>query len=320
MSLVHPPFADGMLDRDAATRDTVELLRAAWADPTALLLRVRGTEVPVIVDERGGTRLAFVPTNADFTPVIDGRGIGHVYLGRMHSMPVFAVAVDPNDADDRFVEASGIAAALSETWRHPFEVGSELSAIECETIAVATALLRWHETAEFSPQDGEPTAPEMGGWARRETHGGELFPRIDPAVIVMIEHEDRILLGSNALWETGRFSLLAGFVEVGESLEQAVLREVYEEAGVRLEQVEYIASQPWPFPRSIMLGFRARLAAGSDPNDLRPDTEEISELRWFSREELRNPAPGIRLPMPLSISRWMIDRWIAERNDGDGKH
>lgn len=319
MSLAYPPFAAGLLDRDAATRSTPELLRAAWADPAALLLRVSGTNVPVVVNENGRVRLALVQPNAAFTPVIDGRRMGHVYLGRMHSTPVFAVSVDPNDLDDRPIESGSFGGVVRETWCHPFEVGVKLPEIECELLAVASALLRWHEAAEFSPRDGGPTAPEMGGWARREVHGGELFPRTDPAVIVMIEHEDRILLGSNVLWEADRFSLLAGFVEAGESLEQAVVREVYEEAGVRIEHVEYVASQPWPFPRSIMLGFRARLAAGSDPNELRPDTEEISELRWLSREELRHPESGIRLPMPLSIARWMIDHWVAERNDGGGE-
>src|SRR5690606_11813874 len=111
-------------------------------------------------------------------------------------------------------------------------------------------------------------------------------------------------LGSNALWESGRFSLLAGFVEAGESLENAVEREIFEEAGVRVTDIRYRASQPWPFPRSLMVGFRARLADGQDPDDLTPDITEISELRWFTREEIANPPAGIPYPGEMSIARW----------------
>lgn len=182
-------------------------------------------------------------------------------------------------------------------------------------LAVALALTAWHQSMGFSPRDGAPTVPANGGWARHDPHGGEHFPRTDPVVIVLVEHEDRLLLGSNALWESGRFSLLAGFVEAGESAEQAVIREIEEESGLRVDEVRYVTSQPWPFPRSFMLGFRARLATGADPAALSPDPAEISELRWFTREELRNPAPGIRLPMPMSIARWLIDLWVEEEPD-----
>lgn len=309
-----PPFATGLLDRDAGTRVTAESLQAAWADPAALVLRLRGSEVPTTLDSAGVPRLAWVAPRGELTSALTEQSVGPVYLGRIDSAPVFAVA---NDAWESMAVAAATAASGEESWRHPFEIGSDLSPVECEAVAVASALLHWHEAEEYSPRDGEPTTPVQGGWARREARGGELFPRTDPAVIVLIEHNGRLLLGSNALWESGRFSLLAGFVEAGESLEQTVLREVFEEAGVRLEQVTFVASQPWPFPRSLMVGFRAQLAAGTDPEDLRPDVEEISELRWFSRDELRNPAPGIRLPMPLSIARWMIDRWVEEGHDGD---
>ncbi|WP_449281579.1 NAD(+) diphosphatase [Leucobacter sp.] len=327
-----PPLASGALDRDAATRMEPRRLRAAWAEPGARLLRVRGVEIPVR-RKAGALRLALLPTSDEYALADPGSGAArHLYLGRMNGDPVFAMAddgaADADAADDGATDAEdrGASAALNaderdahsdgEEWRHPFEVGGELSDTERELVGVASALLRWHESAAFSSRDGSLTALEYGGWARRDAHGGELFPRTDPAVIVLIEHGDRVLLGSNALWETGRFSLLAGFVEAGESLEQAVAREVFEESGVRLGDIEYVTSQPWPFPRSLMLGFRARLADGADPDDLRPDPEEISELRWFTRAELRVPSPGITFPMPLSIARWMIDRWVAEGDAG----
>lgn len=315
-----PPLASGLLDRDAVTRMAPERLREAWAEPGARLLRLRGVEVPVR-REGGELRLALLPTSGSYALADPETGaVGHLYLGRMSGSPVFAVA-DGGSSDDATGRGDASADQRSagwddEEWRHPFAIGGELLDTERELMAVASALLRWHEAAAFSPRDGMATEPEYGGWARRDAHGGELFPRTDPAVIVLIEHGDRVLLGSNALWETGRFSLLAGFVEAGESLEQTVAREVFEESGVRLGEIEYVTSQPWPFPRSLMLGFRARLAEGSDPEDLRPDPEEISELRWFTRSELRPPAPGVTLPQGLSIARWMIDRWVDEGDAG----
>lgn len=310
MSQAHPPFATGILDRDAATRNSPERLQAAWSDPRARVLRLSGVEIPVVTDAAGAVRLALVPTGGAFTPQGEGSTVGHVYVGRSDDGPIFAMV----HRSEQEIDAEPV------TWRHPFEVGSELSEVECEIVVVASALLRWHEAAEFSPTDGSATIPELGGWGRRESRGGELFPRTDPAVIVLVEHEDRVLLGSNALWETGRFSLLAGFVEAGESLEQTVRREIFEEAGVRLGEIVYVASQPWPFPRSLMVGFRARLAAGWDPENLSPDIEEISELRWFTRDELRTPAPGLRFPMPMSIARWMIDAWVAEGDARGRRH
>ncbi|MFT4231277.1 MAG: NAD(+) diphosphatase [Leucobacter sp.] len=307
MTSDRPPLASGALDRDAATRMHPERLRAAWDEPGARLLLLRGVEIPV--RRSGGVlRLALRPVAGSYALTDpETGGAGHVYLGRTAEGPVFGA---PDRGDIEGGDLDG------EEWRHPFEVGGSLGDTERELVAVASALLRWHENAGFSSRDGSATAPEYGGWARRDAHGGELFPRTDPAVIVLIEHEDRVLLGSNALWDTGRFSLLAGFVEAGESLEQTVAREVFEESGVRVGEIEYVTSQPWPFPRSLMLGFRARLAPGTDPDDLHPDPEEISELRWFSRRELREPMPGITLPMPMSIARWMIDRWVAEGDAG----
>ncbi|MBK0419244.1 NAD(+) diphosphatase [Leucobacter sp. CSA1] len=323
-----PPLASGQLDRDAAARASAEALAAAWDEAGARVLRVNGVLVPVR-EREDGAALALAPVEGRYTPVIEGNGAGHCYLGRMSGAPVFAVAEDRHGAlaaGDPGANGSGSPSAAGDgeevagipgaVWRHPFAVGMRLDDTEREILTVASGLLRWHEAAGFSPRDGRPTTPMLGGWGRRDEHGGEHFPRTDPAVIVLVEHDGRVLLGSNVLWETGRFSLLAGFVEAGESAEQTVLREVYEEAGVPLEAVEYVTSQPWPFPRSLMLGFRARLAEGADPDDLSPDPEEISELRWFSREELRDPAPGITLPMPVSIARWMIDRWVDEGESG----
>lgn len=298
-----PPLAQGDLDRDAPTRMDPERLAVAWTEPGARVLRVRAADAPVIETE-AGPRLSLVPTSGAFAEWRDRS----VFVGRVNGDPVFAIG-DSDEASSVFGTPEG------ESWEHPFVIVADLEENDRQVLGVGSALLRWHESAGFSSRDGLPTTHAQGGWARLDDNGGEHFPRTDPAVIVLVEHDDRMLLGSNVLWETGRFSLLAGFVEAGESLEQAVEREIFEEAGVRLGEIEYVTSQPWPFPRSLMLGFRARLAPGQDPADLAPDPEEISELRWFTREEARNPDPSVTLPGKSSIARWLIDRWIAE---GDG--
>lgn len=281
-------------DRDAASRLDDSALDAAWAEPGTRLLRVFQGQLPVRAREGGGFEL-------DTVPVSGARGAQHWYLGRVEGRAWFAAH---SVEDDGYAEP--------ESWQHPFVCGGRLSPMQREVMLVALALANWHYTMPFSPRDGEATAPAQGGWARVDSRGGEHFPRTDPAVIVLVEHEDRVLLGSNVLWETNRFSLLAGFVEAGESAEQCVVREILEEAGVLVEDVRYVASQPWPFPRSLMLGFRARLAAGADPKALNPDRSEISELRWFSRAELTDPGAGIKLPMGLSIARQLIDQWVDE--------
>ncbi|KIP53775.1 NAD(+) diphosphatase [Leucobacter komagatae] len=289
MSVERVPLAGGQIDRDAATRSSEELLERAWAAPEAQVLRVAGPNVPVRDSDR---TLAFVSPR-----LVDAPANERIYLGRREGAPVFAIAAE---------ETAGEPGV---TWRHTFQVATGLEPAERELLTMALGVIRWHESAGFSPRDGEPTEFADGGWSRRTQSGGELFPRTDPAVIVLITHEDRVLLGSNVLWESGRFSLLAGFVEAGETLESAVEREVFEEAGVRVADIRYVASQPWPFPRSLMLGFHASLAAGQDPEQLAPDPTEISELRWFTRDEIRSPQPGLLLPGSLSIAGWLLDTW-----------
>ncbi len=292
MSVEQVPLAGGLIDRDAATRGSAEALERAWSAADALVLRVHGPSIPVHDADR---TLALVSTRSVSAPPNE-----RIYLGLRDGAPVFAVATEET------TDESGV------TWKHMFVAAMRLDHAERELVTMALAVIRWHESAQFSPRDGEATEVADGGWSRRTASGGELFPRTDPAVIVLITHEDRVLLGSNVLWETGRFSLLAGFVEAGETLEGAVEREVFEEAGVRVDNIRYVASQPWPFPRSLMLGFHANLAAGQDPAGLAADPTEISELRWFTRDEIRNPQSGLLLPGALSIAGWLLDTWAQD--------
>ncbi len=173
------------------------------------------------------------------------------------------------------------------------------------------ALANWHAVAGFCSRCGAPTEPEMAGHSRRcAVDKSEHFPRCDPAVIMLVtDPEDRCLLARNAQWPKGRVSVLAGFVEPGESAEQAVAREVHEETGVVVSSVTYAGSQPWPMPHNLMLGFRAE-ATGTD---ITVDAEEIEEAAWYSRDDLRAALVSGELIMPpsLSISRWLIETWYG---------
>jgi len=293
------PLSRFELDRDYLARERESLFEDLWADAATRVLPVfQGSALLA-----GPTKLALLPIAA--VPQTQLR----VYLGRTTAAteneplgtPIVAVELD--DAD-HFAEAD---------WANLREVGNELSDRDAGLLAEALGILNWHASHRFSPKSGQPTVVEKGGWVRRDASlNTEIFPRTDPAIIVgVVDEDDRILLGSNALWASNRYSLLAGFVEPGESLEAAVVREVYEESGVRVKDPVYLGSQPWPFPASLMVGFMAQV----DTNyrlDATPDGTEILDLRWFSREELAASLDEIRLPGPTSIARAIIEEWLGE--------
>jgi NAD+ diphosphatase len=182
----------------------------------------------------------------------------------------------------------------------------------------ALALANWHRSHTHSASHGQPTVPVQAGWVRQHSDDDsvQVFPRTDPAIIVLVtDDQDRILLGNNAMWDSNRYSLLAGFVEPGESLEAAVIREVFEESGVVVTNPLYLGSQPWPFPQSLMLGFSAKVAPGFDPENHVPDGEEILSLKWFTRDELKARIGEIVLPGKVSIARALIEHWLGESLD-----
>jgi NAD+ diphosphatase len=208
-------------------------------------------------------------------------------------------------------------------WADLRAVGAELDALGAGLLTTAVAALNWHDAARFCARDGSPTHPRNAGWARRcEAHGHEEYPRTDPAVICLVhDGDDRVLLARQPVWPPGRYSVLAGFVEAGESLEACVSREVAEEVGVEVRDIRYLGSQSWPFPRSLMLGF---LAVADPARPLRPADGEIEDALWVTRAELREalargdwaarPEPGHRvvlLPGRVSIARSMLESWAA---------
>jgi NAD+ diphosphatase len=229
--------------------------------------------------------------------------LGAVYLGEADGVAYAAVR------GERSLTVNGRAV---DTWTGLRELGSDLDDLDAGLLVEAIGILEWHERNRFSPLSGAATTVERAGWVQRDPATGiEIFPRTDPAVIMLVhDGGDRCVLGRQAVWPPGRFSILAGFVEPGESAEGAVAREVGEEVGLRVTDIRYVASQPWPFPQSLMLGFTARV---DGDQELRIDDDEIEEAHWFSREQLRSGTGPQALPPPVSIARNILDRWV----DGD---
>src|ERR1700757_2186882 len=233
-----------------------------------------------------------------------------VFLGRLpdgrHVWGIRAALVPPDDDDVEVLDL-----------RHAGQVFGDVSA---QLVATATALLNWHDRARFSPVDGAPTTPVKAGWSRVDPISGhEEFPRIDPAVICLVhDGSDRAVLARHAMWPERLFSLLAGFLLAGESFATCVAREIAEEIGLRVRDVRYLGSQPWPFPRSLMVGFHAL----ADPaEDFSFNDGEIAEAQWFTREEVRaaleagdwssSSESKLLLPGSISIARVIIESWAA---------
>jgi len=290
----------GEVDRATARRSDAEWLAAAWADPRTRVLVIEDGKA-LIRSGDGREELVFVPPaqapdGVRFLLGIDGDGI--VYFGVPGPLPDAAAAAVPGSE----IRSAGLRQA-----------GPQLSDRDVGLMTHAVALANWHAVHGHCPRCGAVTEPELAGHARRcVADGSEHFPRLDPAVIMLVtDPEDRCLLARNAMWPEKRVSILAGFVEPGESAEQAVAREVHEETGITVGDVHYVGSQPWPMPHSLMLGFRAS-ATGS--LEIRVDSEEIVEAHWFSRDELRAAVASgeIRLPPPPSIANRIIESWYGD--------
>ena len=193
------------------------------------------------------------------------------------------------------------------------EVATDLSPLQLELAMHAIALSNWHHAHPRCSRCGNPTRSDLGGAVRVcDVDQMQHHPRTDGAVIVLVkDQDDRILLGHQPVWPDGRFSTFAGFLEPGETFEQCVAREVREESGVEVSEISYLGSQPWPFPASVMIAFSALT---DNPDKATPDGSEITEVRWFSRDELRQGAQDgtLLLPPKISVARQMIEMWLGE--------
>lgn len=274
-------------DRAADERLTPDLIADLRRDPRTRVIAVHGDLIRTDADGRPAT----TPADPD-----DDAPTG--FLGRDATSALLVIL-------------AAEAETHMGTWAPLRELAGVVDRDTAEILVTATALARWYVEAPFCPRCGSTTDLTTAGWARRCTGcGREHFPRTDPAVIVAVTDGDRLLLGSNAMWPQGRFSCFAGFVEAGESLESAVRREVGEEAGVTLGAVRYHGSQGWPYPRSLMLGFHADVVADT----AEADGEEILEVRWFTRDEIRAALAGeteVTLPGRASIAYDLITTWVG---------
>jgi NAD+ diphosphatase len=300
------PLSRSALDRDAESRTIPGLLEESWSDPTTRVVAMWRGEVLCVTGQELSLKLLSPSDIAQWDRLL--------YLGKTNSDSGDGVA--PGVTILGAVLTDDQARALEPDvakWVSGRTSGHALGQRDAGLLVEALALSNWHRSYRFSPATGNPMRPAKAGWVLvDEVSGKEIYPRTDAATIVLItDSADRIVLGSNAMWEAQRYSLLAGFVEPGESLEASVIREVWEESGLVVKNPTYWGSQPWPFPASLMVGFTAELDEEAS-GELRPDGTEIVDLRWFSREELRGALGDIALPGPTSIARQMIEDWFGE--------
>ncbi|MGK2880923.1 MAG: NAD(+) diphosphatase [Mycobacterium sp.] len=294
-------------DRSDHLRTDIDAAQAGWAD--AVVLRVDRRNQVLIA--QGRVVLGPAAKVAD-TPPEDAVFLGAL-PGGQHVWAIRAELQPPADGAAENVQVLDL--------RRTGDVFDDVSA---QLVASATALLNWHDRARFSPVDGTPTTMIRAGWARiNPVTGHEEFPRIDPAVICLVhDGADRAVLARQVVWPERMFSILAGFVEAGESFEACVVREIAEEVGLAVRDVQYLGSQPWPFPRSLMVGFHA---VGDPDQEFSYNDGEIAEAAWFTRAEIRQALSvgdwtaqseaSLLLPGSISIAREIIESWAFAAED-----
>ena len=300
-------FVEGALDRADALRDDPAALAALWPQACVVLLEDDGRALADAAQglfAPDGDAIGGGPGTAIFLGLRDGRG--------WFAQRAATIAPDVVEAAPQRIDLRSAAAA----W----------PAFDATVFAQARALLHWHARHRHCGACGGELDFVRAGWLGRcRQCGSEHYPRTDQAIIVAVSDGARLLLGRQATWPARRWSVLAGFVEPGESLEQTVAREVLEETGVRVRSCQYLASQPWPFPGALMLGFLAQADA-----DTPAAGDELEDARWFDAASVRaglardwnaaaetgsGDADGIVLSSPISIARWLAERWLATQPD-----
>ncbi|MDO7843076.1 NAD(+) diphosphatase [Sphingomonas immobilis] len=288
--MIAPGFTGGLLDRSDALRHDAEAFAAAASDFRAKLLKLDGYDPEI--DAEGRLAWTSIAERADDAEL--------VLLGLENGRPHFA-AYTPGMGPPR-----GRPQRL-------FAMLDHLAPGEAATYAAARSVLDWHARHQFCANCGTQTALFRAGWGRTcpNCHA-EHFPRVDPVVIMIAEHDGRALLGRQPAFPPGRYSALAGFLEPGESIEEAVAREIMEEAGVRVTNVRYVASQPWPFPSSLMIA----CVGQAEDDAITLDTNELEDAIWVSRDDVRKvlanePGPFLP-PPPYAIANTLLTEWAAD--------
>ena len=288
-------FTGSGLERLAPVRQQSEALAAAFAEAETRFVPIWKSRC--LLQEDG-----LVVCRPEDLGLLAGKHEAAVFLGRRAGQALFAIQLPGTTLPSNLPEAG---------FRSLREVVGAVSAADAALLAYACAMLLWQERHQFCGVCGAPNRACEGGFVLACTSrdcAHKSFPRIDPAVIVLVQRGDRCLLGRQVAWPSGRFSTIAGFVEPGESLEDAVLREVHEETNIHVGECNYIGSQPWPFPAAMMLGFHATALS----EDIHCNDGELAEARWLTRDQIRAGAVG--LPPQESIAFRLIESWF----DADG--
>ncbi len=297
-----PNFLSGLeLDRAASLRSRPERLDEAWGRPDTRVLPVWRSKHLVLREDV----TSLVLLGPEKFHKLEAYRESRVLLGTAGGAAIFAVDLSAVEAPAEFLALSPVHAVLGLR-----EVAPLVSQSEGALLAYAGGILSWHLRHRFCGVCGSETRSVHGGHIRLcagEDCGEQHFPRTDPAVIMLVTDGERSLLGRQSAWPSRVYSTLAGFVEPGESLEEAVRREVYEETSVELDEVRYHSSQPWPFPSSLMLGFTAR----AKTREIVLSPEELEDARWFTRAQVL-ARDGVELPSTISIARRLIEDWLRE--------
>ncbi|MCB9598569.1 MAG: NAD(+) diphosphatase [Sandaracinaceae bacterium] len=278
------------IDRAAHLRRDASFLESARRDPATRLVPIWRGQCLV----EGRPARARVPRVGE-TPELLELAREVVFLGLDGEIAVLMVDLPPADAPPAIEGA---------TFLDLFAAGMQLPPDDLSLLAYARGMAHWHASHRFDPKTGAPTTAAEAGFARETPDGEKDFPRTDPAVMVLVVDGDRCLLARQPRFPPGMFSALAGFVEPGESLEECVARETLEEVGLAVRAPRYFASQPWPFPRSLMIGF----VADAVTTEVKLDGEELEEARWVTRDEVLAPK-GFFIPPPFSLAHFLILGW-----------
>jgi NAD+ diphosphatase len=293
MTITRLTFSGAGIERFAELRQSPEALAAAYAEAETRFVPIWQSRCLI----RDGL---VADCRREELEILATAHHSMVFLGRRAGRALFAVRLD----DEPLPAELPSAAFLSLR-----EIASQVSEADAALLAYARAMILWQERHRYCGVCGAPNQPAEGGFVMVCSDAAcrqRCFPRIDPAVIVLVHRGEHCLLGRQASWPEGRFSTIAGFVEPGETLEEAVIREVHEETNIMVAEASYVASQPWPFPSALMLGFH--VAAQS--SDIRLNDGELVEARWLSRADISTRQ--VLLPPPISIAYRLIERWFDQ--------
>lgn len=308
-----PPhvYASRQFDRAAKAREDAAWLEQQRRAPSTRVLLMSGLKVMVL--DEADPPCALWLTVGDLADLGEAVPDEALFLGQERGVSTFAVDLGNRVLPDGNRALPGGGRVLpGARYVELRSVGALLPAAEAGLLAYSRGLIFWHQRHRFCGACGAETRSEQGGHVRKCGQcGTHHFPRSDPAVIILVAHghgpDERCLLGRSPRFIPGMYSTLAGFVEPGESLEETVSRELYEEAGIEVTDITYRSSQPWPFPSSLMLGFHAR----AKNDHLVIDREELEDARWFTRDELLDPIRRpVKLPSGDSIARHLIEEWL----------